>query len=133
MEVVLEGEPHTEVPRQTQRCNHLGGTDPLAARRRCFVCHAATVTRRPSAHGTRCVVNESILRVAVGVNGTGASSAKSKNCEGETAFAPSPQDSKMIGPPEQTWMINFRVYDLDAIVTQLRDAGETVDAARRAR
>ncbi len=47
--------------------------------------------------------------------------------EGETVFAPFPQDSEMIGPPEHTWMINFRVADLDAIVDQLRRAGETVD------
>ncbi len=46
---------------------------------------------------------------------------------GETVFAPFPQDSEMIGPPEHTWMINFRVVDLDAMVTQLRDAGETVE------
>jgi glyoxylase I family protein len=47
--------------------------------------------------------------------------------EGETVFAPFQQDSEMIGPPEHTWMINFRVDDLDAIVDQLRGAGETVD------
>ena len=46
---------------------------------------------------------------------------------GETVFAPFPQDSEMIGPPEHTWMINLRVLDLDAMVTQLRDAGETVE------
>ena len=46
--------------------------------------------------------------------------------EGATAFAPFPQDSEMIGPPEHTWMLNFRVDDLDAMVAQLRDAGETV-------
>ena len=44
-----------------------------------------------------------------------------------TVFAPFQQDSDMIGPPEHTWMINFRVDDLDAIVEQLRGAGETVD------
>lgn len=47
--------------------------------------------------------------------------------EGETVFAPFAQDSEMIGPPEHTWMINFRVDDLDAITAQLRDAGETVE------
>jgi predicted enzyme related to lactoylglutathione lyase len=46
---------------------------------------------------------------------------------GETVFAPFRQDSEMIGPPEHTWMINFRVDDLDAIVDQLRGAGESVD------
>ncbi len=47
--------------------------------------------------------------------------------EGETVFAPFSQDSEMIGPPSHTWMINFRVADLDAIVTQLREAGEAVE------
>jgi glyoxylase I family protein len=47
--------------------------------------------------------------------------------EGETAFAPFELDSEMIGPPEHTWMINFRVADLEAIVEQLRAAGEEVD------
>ena len=45
---------------------------------------------------------------------------------GETVFAPFEQDSEMIGPPEKTWMINFRVADLDAIVAQLWSAGESV-------
>ena len=47
--------------------------------------------------------------------------------EGETVFAPFDLDSKMIGPPEHTWMICFRVGDLDALVAQLRDAGESVE------
>jgi predicted enzyme related to lactoylglutathione lyase len=46
---------------------------------------------------------------------------------GATALAPFARDSEMIGPPEHTWMINFRVADLDAMVTQLRNAGETVE------
>jgi glyoxylase I family protein len=46
---------------------------------------------------------------------------------GETAFAPFEMDSKMIGPPEHTWMLNFRVDDLDAMVEQLRAAGEEVE------
>jgi glyoxylase I family protein len=47
--------------------------------------------------------------------------------EGVTAFAPFDLDSEMIGPPEHTRMINFRVADLDAIVEQLRAAGEEVE------
>jgi len=46
---------------------------------------------------------------------------------GHTAFAPFDLDSEMIGAPEHTWMINFRVADLDAIVDQLRAAGEEVE------
>jgi predicted enzyme related to lactoylglutathione lyase len=47
--------------------------------------------------------------------------------EGPTAFVPFELDSKMIGPPEHTWMINFRVADLEAMVEQLRAAGESVE------
>ena len=47
--------------------------------------------------------------------------------EGETVFAPFAHDSQMIGPPDHTWMINFRVEDLDAMVDQLRGAGEAVE------
>ncbi len=47
--------------------------------------------------------------------------------EGDTVFAPFAQDSEMIGPPEHTWMINFRVEDLDAMVEQLVAAGEAVE------
>jgi glyoxylase I family protein len=46
---------------------------------------------------------------------------------GATAFAPFEMDSEMIGPPEHAWSINFRVADLDAMVEQLRGAGEEVD------
>ena len=47
--------------------------------------------------------------------------------EGITVFAPFPQDSEMIGPPEKTWMINFRVDDLDVLLDKLRGEGVTVD------
>ncbi|MGH2446677.1 MAG: VOC family protein [Candidatus Limnocylindria bacterium] len=46
---------------------------------------------------------------------------------GETVFAPFDQKSEMIGPADHTWMINFRVVDLDAMVAQIRESGEEVD------
>ena len=45
---------------------------------------------------------------------------------GETVFAPFPKDTDYFGRPEQQWMLNFRVDDLDAIVRQLRRLGEIV-------
>ena len=42
---------------------------------------------------------------------------------GDTAFEPFPLDAEKFGRPEQAWMINFRVSDIDAMVAQLRDAG----------
>lgn len=47
--------------------------------------------------------------------------------EGETAFAPFDIDSEMIGPPEKTWAINFRVDDLEAMVEQVRASGAEVE------
>jgi len=46
---------------------------------------------------------------------------------GPTVFAPFPMDTSYLGPPQQTWMVNFRVRSLDAMAAQLRAAGITVD------
>ena len=42
---------------------------------------------------------------------------------GPTVFAPFASTTSYFGRPEQQWMINFRVRDLDAMVQQLRSAG----------
>ena len=47
--------------------------------------------------------------------------------EGPTVWAPFAADTDYFGRPEQTWMINFRVRDLDAMVGQLRAGGVDVD------
>jgi glyoxylase I family protein len=46
---------------------------------------------------------------------------------GPTAFAPFKKDTQYFGRPEQAWMINFRVADLEAMIAQLRAAGITVE------
>ena len=46
---------------------------------------------------------------------------------GATVFAPFKHDTDYFGRPEQAWMVNFRVDDLDAMAKQLRDAGIQVD------
>jgi glyoxylase I family protein len=45
---------------------------------------------------------------------------------GPTVFAPFPDKTTYFGSPQQMWMVNFRVRDLDAMVAQLRAAGVTV-------
>ncbi len=45
---------------------------------------------------------------------------------GETVFAPFPQDSDYFGRSEQQWMVNFRVSNLDAMVSQLNALGVEV-------
>lgn len=46
---------------------------------------------------------------------------------GPTVLAAMSADSEHFGGPTQSWSINFRVPDLDAMVKQLREAGITVD------
>ena len=42
---------------------------------------------------------------------------------GPTAFAPFSMETKYLGPPQQMFMFNFRVRNLDAMVAQLRGTG----------
>jgi glyoxylase I family protein len=46
---------------------------------------------------------------------------------GPTVFAPFPMDTKYFGSPQQAWMVNFRVRNLDAMVAQLRGSSIAVD------
>lgn len=46
---------------------------------------------------------------------------------GSTVFAAMPADSDHFGNSEQSWAINFRVADLDAMVEQLLSAGIHVE------
>jgi glyoxylase I family protein len=43
--------------------------------------------------------------------------------QGPTVLSPFPADTDAFGRPEQAWMLNLRVRDLDAMVVQLRAAG----------
>jgi predicted enzyme related to lactoylglutathione lyase len=51
--------------------------------------------------------------------------------EGPTVFAPFAADTEKFGRPEQAWMLNLRVRDLDAMVAQLRAAGIAVEVDPR--
>ena len=46
---------------------------------------------------------------------------------GLTVFAPFPADTDYFGRSDQQTMLNFRVADLDAMLTQLREAGASVE------
>ncbi len=50
-----------------------------------------------------------------------------RQAAGPTVFAPFPAATKYFGPPEQRFMLNFRVRNLDAMVAQLRRADIKVD------
>jgi catechol 2,3-dioxygenase-like lactoylglutathione lyase family enzyme len=51
---------------------------------------------------------------------------------GPTVFAPFPADTKYFGSPQQAWMVNFRVRNLDAMVAQLRGSSIVVDVDAQA-
>ena len=44
-----------------------------------------------------------------------------------TVWSPFAADTDYFGRPDQQWMVNFRVRDLDAMLSQLRQAGADVD------
>lgn len=47
--------------------------------------------------------------------------------QGPTVWAPFPADTDYFGRPEQQFMVNFRVRELDAMLAQLRAAGVVTD------
>ena len=46
---------------------------------------------------------------------------------GPTHFAPFSSDTDYFSKDSQMWMVNFRVSNLDAMISQLRDANITVE------
>jgi predicted enzyme related to lactoylglutathione lyase len=46
---------------------------------------------------------------------------------GSTIWSPFPAETDYFGPRGKSWMLNFRVRDLDAMLAQLRAAGVQVD------
>lgn len=46
---------------------------------------------------------------------------------GTTIFGPFAAETDYFGRPEQQWMVNFRVDDLDAMMTKLKAAGIAVE------
>jgi predicted enzyme related to lactoylglutathione lyase len=46
---------------------------------------------------------------------------------GQTVFAPFCEDTDYFGRPEQQWMVNFRVDDLDGMMVALKSAGIAVE------
>ena len=45
---------------------------------------------------------------------------------GPTVFEPFPRETDYFGRPEQAWMINFRVRNLEALIAQLQASGVEV-------
>lgn len=53
--------------------------------------------------------------------------ADSREAEGLTVWSPFPDDTRYFEPSTAPFMINYRVADLDWLLTQLRDEGVEVD------
>jgi glyoxylase I family protein len=49
---------------------------------------------------------------------------------GPTVFCPFKEDTDYFGRPEQQFMLNFRVTDIDKFVEQLKTAGVKIDEKR---
>ena len=47
--------------------------------------------------------------------------------EGPTVWSPFPTDTDYFGRRDQSWMINFRVSDLDGVLARLRNGGVEVE------
>ena len=50
---------------------------------------------------------------------------------GPSGVSPFPETTDYFGDPNKTWMVNFRVRNLDGMVTELRRAGISVDVDQR--
>jgi len=57
---------------------------------------------------------------------TGKGGTVWQQAAGPTVFAPFAADTSYFGRPEQAFMVNFRVRNLDALTAQLRAAGIAV-------
>lgn len=57
----------------------------------------------------------------------GASFDEDESRKGQTLWTPFAEDTTYFGPSAQSFMINFRVDDLDSLLAQLRDAGVEVE------
>ena len=58
----------------------------------------------------------------------GAKFPEDERRPGSTLWCPFKEDTQYFAPSDKPFMINFRVDDLDALLTQLRSAGVQVDA-----
>ena len=65
--------------------------------------------------------------LGVGATPTDYQQAAWQQAAGPTAFAPFSMDTAYFGAADQSWMVNFRVRNLDAMVAQLRAAGISVE------
>ena len=66
----------------------------------------------------------------LGIDNEGSSSTIWEQQAGPTVFAPFAQDTDYFGRPDQAWMLNLRVNDLDGLLAELQAAGVRIDQQR---
>jgi predicted enzyme related to lactoylglutathione lyase len=73
---------------------------------------------------------EKHLGIQLEPHGQGAVFKCSDDPDGMTAWSIFPADTEYFGPGPQTFMLNFRVADLDALLAALKAEGVTIDPKR---
>ena len=75
------------------------------------------------AHDPKALGNWYREHLGIGLTPTSGGEPVWEQEAGKTVFTPFPETTKYFGDPQKVWMVNFRVHDLDKMVTQLRTAG----------
>jgi glyoxylase I family protein len=65
-------------------------------------------------------------RLGIGVTPSSYGDEPWKQEAGPTVWGPFPEKTEYFGDPQQVWMVNFRVRDLDALTAQLQSEGVIV-------
>ncbi len=75
------------------------------------------------AHDPKGLGNWYLQHLGIALTPTGEGDPVWQQEAGPTVFTPFPEKSGYFGDPNKTWMVNFRVHDIDKMVAQLRTAG----------
>ena len=75
------------------------------------------------AHDPKALGNWYQQHLGIGLTPTSEGETVWQQEAGPTSFSPFPETTKYFGDPNKAWMVNFRVHDMDKMVTQLRVAG----------
>lgn len=75
------------------------------------------------AHDPKALAEWYRIHLGVGLTPGGTETTPWHTEAGTTTFQPFSLTSKYFGDPQQMWMVNFRVRDLDKMAAQLRAAG----------
>ena len=121
--------------RRTDRVRHAGRVDwqCLGANAAAATHHAGEGARRRhrrvllQGEGPKALAKWYADNLGVGATPTGYGQEPWQHGGRTTAIAAVSGDHEIFGRPEQAFMLNFRVRNLDAMVAQLRRAGITVD------